>query len=987
MANYAKTKLPVVSLLVTILLLFAGSTAVGAQTWPEPDGVVVSDGAARIDAGAINEAASELRALDVKPFVVFLRDYNGQRNTEALADAAIQRYGLGAGFDSPDPDLFLVVVALGPRQNLIVYGDALQREMEQTTGGGTVADDIRLDTLNPSLARAQYTEAFVNTFREAAERIDLYRNPPAAPTPQPPVNIDTRGIGSALIWIAVGVAVLIGLAIGVPLVLRSIRRNQEAAARKRALSEQLTQARHVTADMITDLDFPVDPREQIQFRFLALALEHERPEELAQVEQQYNQMRQRVAKALDRYDDINVAALKTEDEMKRGISDYQGIQTEIKAAQDFINGLAERGRELDAQISAAPGEVDQAKKALAAASDAVAKLAAAAPDLPPINPEVVLRIAREHTNQAAAALAAQPSLPFRALEAAGMARSEAEQTSARVGMLVAIYHDLARERERLMSARNSGYKLESAGSHFGTALEALTSATATLEGEQGKFETAIKHAQAAVGEAGASIANRVSLHKENVAALNSLQSAGEEIKGFIAEGAAAFDKVDEYAESSWQDIRGNGTEAQISADTAYRLWQEASRLNAVTPDAPQDFEGAREAITQATEHLTRARELITAIIERLRNVEESRRVAEDEISAAEQDLRAGREYVARYDPDITPKPDVLLKEAEELLADAKREIAQRKPDWIRVVRTAREANDRADRALAEARSQAEAMLARRNKARTLGQQAQTSLSRAVNFANVHRNDITREVGPDLAQAERDLGEGRALSSRGEMESVQDVERARVLDQAAATFTRVIERSDAAYTKAYEQFQALETARKDAYAALQRADTTVREAASYVDENANVLSQETHRMLEEAIGLLPKWVQQGNEATYRLIGQRAREAEGAAENAYNQAAAEVSEHRERESAERMADIVGTIIAIGAQAAMSGAGRRRSGGGGGGIFGGGRSGGGIFGGGGGSSGGGWGGGGSSSGGWGGGGSSGGGWGGGGSSGGGW
>jgi hypothetical protein len=465
-----------------------------------------------------------------------------------------------------------------------------------------------------------------------------------------------------------------------------------------------------------------------------------------------------------------------------------------------------------------------------------------------------------------------------------------------------------------------------------------------------------------------------------------LQTAGEETKSLIAQGAAAFDKVDEYAESSWEDIRGNGTEAQRAADEAYRLWQEASRLNAVTPDSPQDFEGAREAIAGASANLGRARELVTAILDRLKNIEESRRVAEDEISAAEHDWRSGREFVSRHDPDITPQPDVLLNEAADLVAGAKREMAQRKPDWIKVVRMAREANDRADRALADARSQTQAMQARRSKARTLGQQAETSLSRAANFANVHRDDIAREAFPAIEGADRNLGEGRALASRGEMEAVQDVERARALDAAAAAFSQVIAAADAAYNQAYEQFQALETARKDAYAALQRADSIVRDAASYIDENSNIVGHEPHQMLEDAIRLLPKWVTQGNEATYRAIGQRARQAEGAAENAYNQAAAEISEHRERESAERMADIVGTIIAIGAQAAMSGAGRRssRSGGGGwggGGIFGGGG------GGSGGSSGGGWGGGGSSGGGWGGGGSSGGSWGSGGSSGGGW
>jgi hypothetical protein len=274
MTNYAKSKLTWTGLFLALMLYVAGPLVAWAQSWPEPDGVVVSDGSGQIDAGEINDASRDLQALGVKPFVLFLGDYNGFGNTRDLADAAIAEYGLGGGVSSPDPNLFLVVVALGPRQNLIVYGDALAPVMEQSQGGRSIVDTLRLGTLNPRLASADYTGAFRETFREAARQVSLYRNPPVAPTPQPPLSIDTSGIGSALLWIALGVGVLVALAIGVPLVVRTVRRNQEAAARKRALSEQLSQARNVTADMITNLDLPADPQEQIQYRFLALGLEH-----------------------------------------------------------------------------------------------------------------------------------------------------------------------------------------------------------------------------------------------------------------------------------------------------------------------------------------------------------------------------------------------------------------------------------------------------------------------------------------------------------------------------------------------------------------------------------------------------------------------------------------------------------------------------------------------------------------------------------------
>jgi chromosome segregation ATPase len=976
-------RIALAALLFSVYAITFGVAA--AQTWPERDGAVATDGT-RLDTGAINQAADELRQLGVEPFALLVSGYNGFNNTRDLADAAIREYGLGQGVDQPSGDLFFVVIALGPRQNLIVYGDSLVEPLEVEAGGRTAAETIRVGTLNPQLQSGDYSNAIAETFRAAARQISGYRNPP---TPVPPVNIDTGAIGSALMWIALGVAVLVGLAIGVPTVLAVMRRNRETAARRRALQEQLLQARNVTADMITDLDFPVDPREQIQYRFLALALEHERPDELAEVDTRYRAMYDRVSTALSRYNVLNSTKFTTEDQMKAGIGEYQTIQTEIKAARDFLAELDERGKQINTTISTAPGEVDAAKKALAAASEAIAKLAAATSNTPQLDPTGALVPAQRKLEEAQQALSGEPSLPLAAIDTAREARGVAEAITAQAAALVSTYTELNKERERLSSARNSGYKLEGADAQFSAAEKALGAAARALEGADPAYPEILQKAQAAAAAAGASVGNVVNLHKENVAALNELRKAGEEIKAFIAQGAAAFDKVDEYAESSWQDIRGNGTEAQHAADDAYAMWQEASALNAVAPDSPQDFQRAHDLIAEANASLGRARDDISAILERLKHLEESRTISQDEIAAAERDLVLGRDFIRRYDPDITPSPDLLLREAAKLLADAKREIAQRKPNWINVVRMAREANDRADRALAEARSQEEAMGARRQRARTLAQQAEASLSRAANFLGVHRDDLGRDSQGLLQDVERTFKEARSQAARADNELVQDVERARALDAAGAAFESVLAKADAAYNEAFAHFQALEASRKEAYAALQRADSTVREAVSYVDENANILSSKSQEMLEEAIGLLPKWVQNGNEATYRAITQRARQAEQAGEDAYNQAAHEISEYRERESAERMSDIVGTILAIGAQAAINSASRRSRGGwGGGGIFGsggwgssrGGGGGGGILGGG-------WGGGGSTGGSWGGGGGGGGGWGGGGSTGGGW
>src|SRR5206468_6708840 len=142
-----------------------------------------------------------------------------------------------------------------------------------------------------NLAGGDFNQAFVATFKQAASDIQLYGNPPTPTPPAPPVvtNIDTRGIGNALLWVFGSVVVLVGLVIALPLLYRRWRQGQEAEARRRSLAAQLLQARNVADDMITNLDFPEDPRQQIQYRFVALALENERPKQLEEITARYRQ--------------------------------------------------------------------------------------------------------------------------------------------------------------------------------------------------------------------------------------------------------------------------------------------------------------------------------------------------------------------------------------------------------------------------------------------------------------------------------------------------------------------------------------------------------------------------------------------------------------------------------------------------------------------------------------------------------------------------
>ena len=984
-------------LLLATWALAWGGPAVQAQVWPGLNGAV-ADNTGKLDAGKVNSGADSLRSLGVKPLAVLFQNRGSYADSLALGHAAARQYGFESSSGTVDPNLFAIVVVLDTREASLIYGDALVPIMEQRRGSGTLADQIRELKLKPGLAGGDYAGGFSDAFKQAAQEINLYRNPPTAtpaPTPAPPVQVDTRGIGNALLW-AFGILILLGvLAVGGPLLFRLWRRREEAAARRRALTEQLAQARNVAADMITDLDFPVDPNQQLQYRFLALALEKERPQQLADITTQYGQVYQQVSNALLQFNSLNQGTYNTEQEMTQGLAGYQAVQKAISDAKAFLEWLDGLSKQLSAQKAGAPAEVDQAKKAIAAATDALARLAAAAPDLYPVQADRALAGAGARLSQAQAALEAQPPMELQAYDAATASRSLADAFTALLAQLQQAYAALAAQRSRLADFRKQGYKLSQADPAFAQVLAELSQAAKALEsGDSQAFTSALEQSSGGLQKAVTLVDSQVALHDSNVQMLARLQTAGQEIKAYIEQGAQAFDKVDEYAESSWQDIRGNGTEAQDSADQAYALWQEADHLNSLAPDSPQDFDGARQRMDQATAELNRAHELIAAILDRLQHLEESKRTAQAEITTAAQDVVAGQAFVSKYDPDITPNPADMLKQAAGLVTQAKEEAGKDKPDWIKVVTLARQANDTADKALADARSQEAAMQARKLRLQTVVQQAAASVSRSANYLQAHRPDLDNATIEGVVQAQTGFQQAQTMAAQAQNSGLEDVALAKALEQAAAALVAAQALADNSFNQASRQVQEMDTLRRAAYKGVQDATFTINMASSYIQQYGSVIDSNTRSLLQSAIRKLPKIDDRADAAALRKIVADTQEAQDLANRAYRQAQQQAGVYMEQQrnqddiGAEIAANVAGAIIGGLIGGALSGGGRHRGGGFGG--WGGGRSSGGGFGGfggGGGSSSGGWGGGGSSGGGFGGGGSSGGGWGGGGSSSGGW
>src|SRR4051812_27453979 len=128
--------------LLLVLTVLLGYRVAYAQAWPTATGNgVVVDNTGNLDAGSVSSAAQELTALGVKPLAVLTQNSLGFADSDALARAAAEHYGLGSnGGSTLDPNLLLVAVTLNPKQSTILYGDGLKGAMEQAGRGGKVAD-------------------------------------------------------------------------------------------------------------------------------------------------------------------------------------------------------------------------------------------------------------------------------------------------------------------------------------------------------------------------------------------------------------------------------------------------------------------------------------------------------------------------------------------------------------------------------------------------------------------------------------------------------------------------------------------------------------------------------------------------------------------------------------------------------------------------------------------------------------------------------
>jgi predicted nucleic acid-binding Zn-ribbon protein len=412
-----------------------------------------------------------------------------------------------------------------------------------------------------------------------------------------------------------------------------------------------------------------------------------------------------------------------------------------------------------------------------------------------------------------------------AITAAQAASATSERIGAAVAGAVELRGGILQGHDDAVRLTTEGYHMEASRTALDGARKALDEALRALQGgDLDTTDTALQAGRMMLAEAVAHGAALPELRADNDRRIAAIEERGQAIADLIAKGRSAFDAVDEFAESTWSDIRGNGSEAQAAADRAHEHWSSARVRNTMEV---QEFHAAKEDLDAADAELAYVHELIDAIIQRLADLEQARAIARDLLAEAERSVLAGGEFVAANDPDITPAMSAQLSRAAELVGKVREEIALPKPDWLVAVRDAQEADKLADEALAGARSEVEATNKLREQVQKAQELATAEVKKIVKYAGVHRADIDpanqRAIDGIQAQVQK------AYQLAQQAVTTEDVARRQALEAAYAAYRQLQRDAATVYNQVYADVQKLEQLRSDLNTELARARSALDEA--------------------------------------------------------------------------------------------------------------------------------------------------------------
>lgn len=242
-------------------------------------------------------------------------------------------------------------------------------------------------------------------------------------------------------------------------------------------------------------------------------------------------------------------------------------------------------------------------------------------------------------------------------------------------------------------------------------------------------------------------------------AIETLSSRIEQVKLTVDNGRDNFERVAAvYADSTWQSIQGNGTEAENRVNWAIEAMEDAK--TAVGTEQ-QDWPQAIKSVEAGNKWLNEAVSLIQSISILESNLKIAQQDAPNEINAARTDIQQAWDYINRYDEDIRESLEDDLRTAENKNIQAGQELNKDRPDYFEVCKLSRDANESADRILIQARTEHETAERLRNKAASTRRDASTRVSIARKYIEDHYQVVKQDARSSLISGEETLRQAEA----------------------------------------------------------------------------------------------------------------------------------------------------------------------------------------------------------------------------------
>jgi len=386
---------------------------------------------------------------------------------------------------------------------------------------------------------------------------------------------------------------------------------------------------------------------------------------------------------------------------------------------------------------------------------------------------------------------------------------------------------------RRKAVQDKGFKTPDSDALIGQAASSLDAAANDLSRK--RFGACVEAAAKAEKLAGDAALSAEEMPKRFEACNKAVAALGRRIEASRASIEAArpvFAAIQgEYAESCWDTINRNGSTAEHETEDAQGSADAAAE--SATMEV-QDWDGAKAYVDGANASLERAESLIRSIHALKANLETARRDAPGEIGEAEKDILAARVFIAAHDADLREAIETDLDAVEKRLDGARAELGKDKPDYLEVIEAAKAANAAADKILANARTELEAMQAKRARAKSAKRDAASAISKTAEYIEDHASDVGVGARNELASARRQLERVGSVESAVAVRKDDDI----ALAASVAALDAIVKDADGAKRTA-------EAALKAAKADERRAEDA-REA-----ERARRRAAEAARRAEEA----------------------------------------------------------------------------------------------------------------------------------------